>query len=337
MLERWPIEIDTSIEIPFGVEHDILLFTAVSIFSMYWKTRNHDTLKEKFMEIDQQLCKPVGQGVEAIWNDAMEHVKGNESAATIGCDKIAIDVQKELDRHKHGIESYDGPKIAMAHQDLNQVLQAAQQKRPILNKDGTKGEVAYLQLKDVYINAIPIEITVYEDPINASMPEQMYKMKFQTHAGNKILTTPKAMTLDDIMIFLNGKSLISQPVGAKGALSIIIQAFERADEIKVSKEIEAPGFFLVDGKIVASHMNIKSHSIEEIKETALFLNELVNKFHRLDVISTGIHWGEMAPFDYVLKQYTDEMIWIQWLGLSGSTQVGKSYHWTGSMRNMGEL
>ena len=32
----------------------------------------------------------------------------------------------------------------------------------------------------------------------------------------------------------------------------------------------------------------------------------------------------MSPFDYVLKQYTDEMIWIQWLGCSGRTQAGKS-------------
>jgi hypothetical protein len=77
---------------------------------------------------------------------------------------------------------------------------------------------------------------------------------------------------------------------------------------------------------VASHVGLKEHSVQEIREAALFLNALVNKFHRTDVISTTIHWGLMAPFDYVLKQYTDEMIWIQWLGLSGSTQVGKSTH-----------
>ena len=43
------------------------------------------------------------------------------------------------------------------------------------------------------------------------MPEQMYKMKFRTHVGKKTLTMPNGMTLDDIVIFLNGKSLIPSP------------------------------------------------------------------------------------------------------------------------------
>ncbi len=275
------------------------------------------------MEINQQLCKPVGEYVEAIWDDAMDYIRRQESAVP-GCDIIHVDVENELKRHKYSIESHDGPTFNLAHEDLNQIVQARQEK-----EHHGYGENSYytykLQIRDIYINAIPTEITIYEDPINASMPEQMYKMKFRTHVGKKTLTMPNGMTLDDIVIFLNGKSLIPQPVGSKGALANIIQAFQRVDEIKISKEIEALGFFLVDGnRIVASHIEIKDHTVKEIKEAAIFINELVNKFHRIDVISTGIHWGMMSPFDYVLKQYTDEMIWIQWLGCSGRTQAGKS-------------
>ena len=80
MLESWPIEIDTSIEIPLGVSIMVLRFTANSILVRYWKSRNHETLRERFMEINQQLCKPVGEYVEAIWDDAMDYIRRQESA-----------------------------------------------------------------------------------------------------------------------------------------------------------------------------------------------------------------------------------------------------------------
>jgi Bifunctional DNA primase/polymerase, N-terminal len=268
------------------------------------RDKNHEALREERRQQDQQ-------------QQQQQHVKGSNP--------IADNVLENLNPHKWAISSYKGPTFHIAHGELNQTVDAAQYEHSVGSGDN-KIVYHYLQIRDIYINAIPIEITKYEDPIsNTAVLEQKYKIKFKS-STDKILTMPEPMTLEEIMVFLNGRSLICQSVNAKAALSNIIQAFERSNEIKICREIEAPGFFLVDDKIVTSHMEIKEHSIEEIRRAALFVNELVSKFHRTDVISTTIHWGVMAPFNNVLKQYTKEMAWMQWLGFSGSTQVGKSTH-----------
>ena len=80
MLQSWPIQTDTSIEILEGTRHNILVFVANPILFRYSATKNHDTLKQKFMDISYNLCKPYPsppQEIEGIWKDALEYTQTN--------------------------------------------------------------------------------------------------------------------------------------------------------------------------------------------------------------------------------------------------------------------
>jgi hypothetical protein len=153
----------------------------------------------------------------------------------IGCDAITQDVHQELEKHDWSIMSHDGPKFAVAHTGLNQTVEAEQCSRPVIHTDGTKHTMYYLQLQEVHINAIPIDITRYEDPINtATTSEQLYKIVFKTSSG-KTVRTPESMSIDDTIGFLNSKSLICSPQGAKAVLAHVIHTFDCKDKIKVSR------------------------------------------------------------------------------------------------------
>lgn len=70
-------------------------------------------------------------------------------------------------------------------------------------------------------------------------------------------------------------------------------------------------------------IDIKNHTQIELAEAAQFLNELVEKHYRKEIPATTIKWGTVAPFDYALKQYTDDLCWIPWIGLAGFPRSGK--------------
>ena len=152
--------------------------------------------------------------------------------------------------------------------------------------------------------------------------EQRYKIKFKTSA-NRIFTTHGPATLDAILGELSDRALVYSAQEGKEALARIINSFEGHNSIIVSREIESPGFYLIDGRIRTFHLNLEDHTTEELTEVTLFLNAFVSKHHRKEIPATTLKWATMAPFDFVLKQYTDDLNWIPWLGLAGWPRSGK--------------
>jgi hypothetical protein len=125
------------------------------------------------------------------------------------------------------------------------------------------------------------------------------------------------------MADLTDRALVCSEYGAKNALANIINAFGTSGRIRIDKEVQTPGFFLVDGRLTAYHMDLGEHTVEELTESALFLNELVAKHHRKEIPATTLKWGMIAAFDFALKQYTEDICWIPWLGLADFPRAGK--------------
>jgi hypothetical protein len=91
----------------------------------------------------------------------------------------------------------------------------------------------------------------------------------------------------------------------------------------ISREIETAGFYLIDGRIRVFQIGLKEYTQQELAAAAQFMADLVEKHHRKEIPATTIKWATVAPFDYALKQYTDDLCWIPWVGLVGFPRSGK--------------
>ncbi len=125
---------------------------------------------------------------------------------------------------------------------------------------------------------------------------------------------------------LNKRGLTYKPRIAEESLNAIINGAHRAHKITIIREIETPGFYFIDGKIVGSNIEIRQPSTEEIRKCAEFLNELISRSKHPEMLVTGIKWGILAPFSFVLKQLSENSRerWIPWLYLDGHTQTSKT-------------
>jgi hypothetical protein len=242
--------------------------------------------------------------------------------------EFTADISDLLMEYKYALKRYSPLVFIIIDNNGRRLLEARIKHNTVLddpkNPEGERHKEAYLSFGTIYLNAIPIEVILYEDPINITLG-QRYKIKFRTHSG-KYFTTSETKSLDSIINDLSDKSLVCSRNGVKDALSLIINAFENDGSLIISREIETSGFYLVDRRINAYHVDRAGagYTQQDILLACVFLNELVTKFRRIEVPATTIKWGIVAPFDYTLKQYTDDLCWIPWMGLSGFPRSGKT-------------
>jgi hypothetical protein len=175
---------------------------------------------------------------------------------------------------------------------------------------------------DVIINAIPKKITRYENPI---VIEVKYEIEFETPTGQVFKTEPK--TIEEILVELKVKGLIYKTRAAEEALPAILNAYHRENKLTVKRELETPGFYLIENKIIACKVEqeYRLPTKEEIVRCADVLNKLVTKYKRKEIMPSLIKWGIVSPFSYVLKQLEEgEERWMPWLYPYGWTNTGKT-------------
>jgi hypothetical protein len=87
----------------------------------------------------------------------------------------------------------------------------------------------------------------------------------------------------------------------------------------------------VDGQLKAYHIvDSKSNSLpkqpttEQICKCIGTIEKLVQKYRHKEIIPTVLKWAIVAPFDFALKQYTKDMVFLRWLYPYGWTRTGKT-------------
>jgi hypothetical protein len=177
-------------------------------------------------------------------------------------------------------------------------------------------------LGEVIVNAIPEDITRYQSPLNKDQIK--YKITFVTPGGESFTTQPKP--LNEILLELKMRGLNYMPRIAEESLYAIINGAQRAQRVSVVRQIEKPGFYYIDDKIVASNVTMHQPQSDEIKRCAEFLNELVSRSKHPEILATEIKWGILAPFSFVFKQLSDggNERWLPWLYLDGYTKTSKT-------------
>jgi len=162
-------------------------------------------------------------------------------------------------------------------------------------------------------------VVVYSNPIGGVTK---YEVVFEGATLQKPLVVGPAL-VDEIADRLAVEGLVYHRKLIYDTLSAIVQAFIRKGKAEVKTEIEAPGFYLVDGRLVTVKYSVESVNTEKLKQALELLNELAEVWfkHVQDKFSTIVKWGAVAPFSYILKQ---KGRWIQWLYLYGDSATGKT-------------
>ena len=249
MLEVWPIEIDTQIEITKGIRHSMLIYIADSILFRYSSTKSHDTLKDLFFKINYNLCKPEplpNQEITQIWKDALEYALLNMKRESIIPKNIA-DRLKVLSIYK--VVKENPTTLYLADKERDQILKAVilkprstveteskedqNQKTKTQTKTSTKGK--QLLFKDIMIDAIPIDVTIFSNPVDAS---KTYKVTFRhkkSNGTNHYLTVGPATTAYLLQELRIKGRLVKGKESDEALASLLIESEDRGIA-KIDKE-----------------------------------------------------------------------------------------------------
>ena len=245
-------------------------------------------------------------------------------------------VKKELSEHTFEILGYDPLTFVIAHNTKKQILHGKVNTTNSNNDDNYTNSSSSLasitvskptliqrvSYDSVVINSIPIKIIKYEDRTSI---ETKYEIEFETALGYSFHVEPKS--IKDILEILKQKALVYKVRAAEEALPATLNAYQRDGKVIVKREVETPGFYLVNGKICANKIgDIVIPSKEQIRSCADMLSELAKRSRRQEVFATFVKWGIVAPFSYVFKQLDEDghEKWMPWLYSDGQTNTGKT-------------
>jgi len=191
--------------------------------------------------------------------------------------------------------------------------------------DGYKDENGKLH-KDRKIIAAAIEdLKVIDDIIIQSIINEAYahRVYIVTFATKKERFTVTARTISEIISELDDRGLIVANTRAKDAISAIISAMIDYDRAKIEKSVTKPGFFVINGNIIANNIDTNWDE-QKLREAVTFLKNTIEKWFpkSKNEAATIIRWFMVAPFGFVFKQLGK--LFIPWLYVYGEGGTGKT-------------
>jgi hypothetical protein len=188
-----------------------------------------------------------------------------------------------------------------------------------------RGKEGGLRYMEKVIMGAPTKITVYYSPLKGE------NTKFKVVWEAK--TRPRPIEIDpvekeDLLAFLEREGLVLHTRLAKDILSAILEGAIEKGFAEIKIEVDKPGFFLVDGKIVAVKVNTDMPEPEELRKALEFFLLVAKYFeHVIDRFSFTMRWGLIAPFSYIYKQKGRMLRGLYAHGQSGAgkTTQGKIY------------
>ena len=211
------------------------------------------------------------------------------------------------------------PKFIIALNDNKQLVEASL-KVDREKIDGNEILVQSLAYNKTYLTCIPTKIVRHKNPLTFLDQAAKYTMTFVDAAGEQYTFSHK--TLTEIMSGLRDLGYVFGD-GAEGALGTMLQAFKEDKLIEDNQDMDFIGFFIVDKKIIASNIEIKSDIIPTSLEDALkFIDEELVPYYenRLDLLSTVIAWFLVAPAIYMLKTNNYFLKFLHFYGFPNATK-----------------
>ncbi|MEM4593182.1 MAG: hypothetical protein QW196_07255 [Sulfolobales archaeon] len=260
--------------------------------------------------------KPYGLERE-IQEDRIKGVSGLQEIleSTLGEDK-ALAVIHELSEILQTLSPYRDSIVELL--DYEKQLYAVANLRKLVIVRAKKKDNTLVYKERVAV-VCPTRVVVYSNPIGGITK---YEVVFEGATLQRPLVVGPAL-LDEIADRLSIEGLVYHRKLIYDTLSAIVQAFIRKGKAEVKTEIEAPGFYLVDNRVITVKYNVESVDTERLRQALALLNELADVWfkHVQDKFATVVKWGAVAPFSFILKQRGK---WIHWLYLYGDSATGKT-------------
>jgi len=157
-----------------------------------------------------------------------------------------------------------------------------------------------LRYKEKVFIGAPTEVYVYVNPVGGVTK---FRVKWETAVRPRPIWIGPAY-VEDIVELLREESLVVSRKLASDVLSALLNAYVEKGRATVVTELESPGFYYVDGRLVASGVEVKRPSREELREALELLNELAEKWfvHARERFAFVVKWGVVSPFSYAFKQ-----------------------------------
>ncbi len=232
-------------------------------------------------------------------------------------------IRNELSGHIFETICYTPLTLVVARAVKKQILTFKTPRYSHRDEAENNNRLQVLRHGEVIINASPVKIIRYENPLNNQIK---YQIDFMSSVG-QLFTIPPS-TVEDITKELRMRGVVYKQRFAEEALNAIINGAQRQNKVSVVRQIDTPGFYYLDSKVVASEISgySKELSSEDIKKCAEFLNELVARSKHPEIMVTELKWAMLSPFSYIFKQLSQEgkERWMPWLYLDGHTQTSKT-------------
>jgi hypothetical protein len=304
--------------------------------TLYDRTRDSDSIKTRASAIVYS-CRKAGISLEPYVKRLEEvlgvkpyglegEIKEEEVKGKSGLQEVleevlgeerAIDVIRLIEEIFGAASPYRGDSVVELL-DYDRQLYAVVNLRKLVVVRATRrgGSLVY---KERVFEGAPVEVEVYVNPIGGVTK---YRVKWATSLRPRPLELGPAY-LEDIIDRLKIEGLVYHSRLASDVLAAIIGGFIRKGRAIIKTELEAPGFYEVDNKLVVVSYEVRKPSVEELREALELLNELAGVWfkHVIDRFSTVIKWGAIAPFGYI---YKGKGRWLNWLYLYGATNTGKT-------------
>lgn len=186
---------------------------------------------------------------------------------------------------------------------------------PIEGDNGVRYKLT--PMERVFIGA-PTRVVVYMNPLGGITH---YEVTWEVSTRPRPYIIGPA-PIEDILGRLRAEGLVVSRRLAEDVLNAIFEGFVRKGRAEIREEIEKPGFYQINDKIISVKYEIKEVSKEELREALNLLNTLAQSFSRvIDRFAIAIKWGIISPFIYIRKQNNQ---WVPWLYLYGPSDTGKT-------------
>jgi DNA-binding transcriptional ArsR family regulator len=191
-----------------------------------------------------------------------------------------------------------------------------------MRKENDNSDVGLIY-KDRVILGCPESVTAIVTPFS-----QIIKYDIVWYIPTQKRRLPlEGVTVDEILAYLKANGLVLKKYQAEDVLNAILNAMLRKGLADIKTGFDAPGFYWVDGKLIANKVDVNKPDSKELKEALELLNELANVWfiNVKEQFVTVLKLGLLMPFSFAIKQkFRGEKGFLPWLYIFGQRDTGKT-------------
>jgi hypothetical protein len=157
-----------------------------------------------------------------------------------------------------------------------------------------------LVYKEKVVIGAPTKVVVYINPIGGITK---YQVRWEAPTRPKPIVIGPCL-LEEIVSRLRREALVVNSRLVEDVVVAVIEGFIRRGRAEIKTEIESPGFYYIDGKLVTVGYEVEEPSQEELRRALELLDRIATEWFGkvLDRFATVVKWWILAPFGYAVKQ-----------------------------------